>query len=256
MRRIRLQSPPTPQALLLVALITVPQLVAQQQPATQRQDPPTVEERFVAWSQKHPDQPLHAYVSFRNVAPDQQVLQFLERHGLTAAGVFTYVEGVHAVSRVRKPSGTALVNQARQRITETAQSRVDGMPVAFRKFLDENPQAKVVGDEKLTGLARSQLAILENNRAAVAAYRGNQPIIYAIHVSGSVAALREAAKDPLVQSLEPAFEVQAGRIAIPHPEPPQDARGGARVPPAVAGLAPPQVYQRMQELAAPRGGAQ
>jgi len=219
------------------------------------QDQPSPEERLTSWAKAHPETPLQATISFGKAVADQQVRSFVEKHDLGLVAVYTHAEGVHAMSRERTATDVGLIARARGRIVEVAEARVERMPVIARQFLEENPKEKAVSDRQLSGLGRSQLAILENNRAALAAYKANRPIVYAVTVSASVDVLKAAAGDPMAKSFEPGVEVEGGRVAVPDPVPP----GGTaelRVPASVGELTPAQVYERLQELGGPAQGGE
>lgn len=194
-------------------------------------------------------EPGKANVGFGAAVGDDEILEFLKRHGTTPVAAFMWASGLTGTHRVYTATTTeAFLQQTRAKAIESFDEGITANPIRLRRFIDQHTESEVVASERLQTEARSLLTIRENLSMALAAAKGNTPLIYALEMSGDKADLERLRTDRLVKAFELSTVVDGKVITqhTPKPEPYQREN----VHPQIQGMDPRELYQRVKVLAA------
>ncbi len=213
---------------------------------------PATAQRLTRWASARSGQPIPALVSFGQLLADGQAEQLLKRHGVRGFAVYARAAGLTLTHRVRPEAASDGIIAAARQAFSAHLAEVVAAQAARRPRFAQRFSMDSLGNPSNLALARSTLRVFEHQQQSLSATRGTQPIVFAVEVLGTPAALQALAGDPLVVAFEPADIVQ-GAVQRPLPRLPSSLRGQPSVP-AVDTLGPASVNARFRALNEGRRG--
>lgn len=197
------------------------------------------------------DSVVRASVSFNRLTPDASISALARRHGVRVVSLKIYVNGMYGTHALRNPvSPDSALKRGRETMVRAFEGgRRTGAQRADR-FLKEHTSEKITSDTTLLRQAESLVAFADQVAGAHSHARAAGPMVYGIMVEGERMQIEAMQKDPLVASV--AFgQMVDGKLVVPAPRLPQEARRGGLDLSATRAMTPDAVLSRLQQQRAP-----
>lgn len=226
--------------------------------ACERPDPslttPATESDQVAASRSQAgiDAAQRANLSFGEVVPDGQVIEFLQRYDLKPTAIYMAAAGQFGIHRVRVTKASLGTVAEARRITARMMQRAEqSKKVRVARYLDQNSRESILADPEVTERSRSFLAALERQHHLQSSIYAEGAIVYGVEVLGEMQSIMSASRDPLVKEYQPAVE-RNGKVIVPQLRIPEGLKPSRDQDASVQGLSAAEIYDRLQQAAGRR----
>jgi len=189
-----------------------------------------------------------ANMGFGIAVSDSEILQFLQQHSVVPQAAFMWTAGFSGTHRnYDAKSAQTFLQEARDKTVESFEKSLEGNKIRVQQFVAKYAREEVIANEDLLQQARSLLNFRAAFKAALAAARQGEPLIYSIEVSGDTASIERLRGDKMVKAFQRAA-ITGGRVVTPRTPKPQTYEK-EYLDPAVQMMNGQEVYRQIQTLA-------
>jgi len=212
-------------------------------------EPPSAEERLLAWEGESPEVPVPVALGFGRPIPDSALVTLLTRHRLRPYALYLVAGGLASEQRVpRSEASVELVTRAREEALGQLRVSLCAQPDRARAMMEDSP---ALLEEAGSARVAAVLTHVDHLQEDLHGLATGAPIFYGAEVVGSPADARASRDESLLASFEPAvWETVEGErrpvLTAPDLESGWADRG---IAPGYAEMAPAELQEHFQELA-------